>query len=71
MRVTDRESSIRFILMSRARNYENVFRFRKDPTIPILLMRLQQGNNGFDLSCATHVIVMEPVLSASRDILIR
>lgn len=51
--------------MSRARNYESVFRFRQDPSIPILLMRLQQGNNGLDLSCATHIIVMEPVLSAS------
>ena len=60
-----RESNIRYLIMNRTKHYENTFQFRNDPKIPVFLMRLQQGNNGLDLSVATHVIVMEPVLSAS------
>lgn len=60
-----RESNIRYLVMNRTKHYENTFQFRNDPKIPVFLMRLQQGNNGLDLSVATHVIVMEPVLSAS------
>ena len=44
--------------MNRSKHYENTFQFRNDPKIPVFLMRLQQGNNGLDLSVATHVIVI-------------
>lgn len=63
-----RESQIKYLIMNRTKNYENTFQFRNDPSISVFLMRLQQGNNGLDLSVATHVIVMEPVLSASRNV---
>ena len=52
--------------MESTKNYGNTTIFKTDFTIPVFLMRLQQGNNGLDLSIATHIIVMEPVLSASR-----
>ena len=51
--------------MESTKNYENTTIFKSDFTIPVFLMKLQQGNNGLDLSIATHIIIMEPVLSAS------
>lgn len=52
--------------MENKNNYKNTTIFKSDFTIPVFLIRLQQGNNGLDLSVATHIIVMEPVLSASK-----
>lgn len=53
--------------MSRRNNYESTMEFKNDPSVTVLLMLLQQGNNGLDMSMATHIIIMEPILSASVD----
>ena len=53
-------------VMTRVNNYESVTTFKKDPSIHVLLLLLQQGNNGLDMSMANHIIIMEPILSASR-----
>ena len=54
-------------VMKRSNNYQSVATFKKDPSIHVLLLLLQQGNNGLDMSIANHIIIMEPILSASTE----
>ena len=60
-----REVKIKCILMTRDHNYRSTTVFKESNDIPVLLMLLQQGNNGLDMSIASHIIIMEPILSAS------
>ena len=53
-------------MMTRNNYYESVEIFKKSHNIPVFLMQLQKGNNGLDMSVATHVVIFEPILSASR-----
>ena len=57
---------IKFLMMTRNNYYESVEIFKKSHNIPVFLMQLQKGNNGLDMSVATHVVIFEPILSASR-----
>lgn len=52
--------------MTRDHNYRSTTMFKESIDIPVLLMLLQQGNNGLDMSVASHIIIMEPILSASE-----
>lgn len=61
-----REVNINCILMTRDHNYRSTTVFKESADIPVLLMLLQQGNNGLDMSIASHIIIMEPILSASE-----
>ena len=38
----------------------------QDSLSMLRVMLLQQGNNGLDMSIASHIIIMEPILSASE-----
>ena len=60
-----RENYINCMLMTRKHNYESTSVFRESKNMPVFLMLLQQGNNGLDMSVASHIIIMEPILSAS------
>lgn len=59
------ELNIRCIFMTRKDNYTSTIQFKTNPNIAVFLLLLQQGNNGLDMSIATHIIIMEPILSAS------
>ena len=46
--------------------YQSTEAFKTNPKIPVFLMLLQKGNNGLDMSVASHIVIFEPILSASR-----
>ena len=62
-----KEIEIPYCFMTKANNYRSTIEFKNDNKIKVLLLLLQQGNNGLDMSIATHIIIMEPILSASRN----
>ena len=51
-----RENYINCLLMTRKHNYESTSVFRESKNMPVFLMLLQQGNNGLDMSVASHII---------------
>ena len=60
------EVNINYRVMKAKNHYDSTSEFKNDPSVSVLLMLLQQGNNGLDMSVATHIIIMEPILSASK-----
>lgn len=64
------ELKIPCIFMTRKDNYASTVLFKTNPNIAVFLLLLQQGNNGLDMSIATHIIIMEPILSASISMII-
>lgn len=60
-----RACQIKYLMMKEKNRYESTEAFKTDPTVPVFLMRLQKGNNGLDMSVASHIVIFEPILSAS------
>lgn len=61
----DRACNIKYMMMTNKNHYESTEAFKTDPTVPVFLMKLQKGNNGLDMSVASHIVIFEPILSAS------
>ncbi|XP_045026418.1 LOW QUALITY PROTEIN: E3 ubiquitin-protein ligase SHPRH [Daphnia magna] len=43
-------------------------RFKRDPTVTVLLIPVQSGANGLNLVEATHVLLMEPILNPGSEL---
>lgn len=61
----NRACKIKYLMMDKSNHFKSTQEFKSDPTIPVFLMKLQKGNNGLDMSVASHIIIFEPILSAS------
>lgn len=43
-------------------------KFKRDPSVSVLLIPIQSGANGLNLTEATHVLLMEPILNPGSEL---
>ena len=47
---------------------KNLYRFKHDPAVCVLLLPIQSGANGLNLTEATHVFFLEPILNPGNEL---
>ena len=62
-----RSCDISFLRLENGRQFDRVMNFRQDPSVRVLLLPLRSGAKGLNLTEASHVFFVEPVLNPATE----
>ena len=62
------ENGLIYCSLFGSNSQKNLSRFKRDPAVSVLLVPIKSGANGLNLTEATHVILLEPILNPGNEL---